>query len=90
MDNDYEVSSTADRFKSFIYDRDRLLKSADYFEKIKPEEAGVVNERLEKKHKAAQAKKAASAAAAAAKPKESPPPQQQPPKPPEGPQGQAS
>ena len=94
MDNDYEVSSTADRFKNFIYDRDQLLKSADYFEKIKPEEAGVVNERLEKKNKAAQAKKAAAAAAAAAKPKETPPaqpPQQeQPPKPPEDSQGQAS
>lgn len=88
MDNDYEVSSTADRFKNFIYDRDRLLKSADYFEKIKPEEAGVVNQRLEDKRKAVQAKKAASAAAAA-QPKEAPP-AQQPPKPPEGTQGQAS
>ena len=71
MDNDYELSSS-NRYESMIYDKQKLLKSADYFKQIKPEEAGVVDARLEAKAKKAQA--AAAAKAAAATPPPSPPP----------------
>jgi len=53
MDNQFELSAH-DRFKSMIYDKDQLLKPAEYFEQIKPIEAATVNQRL-----AAKAAKAA-------------------------------
>ena len=65
MDNDYELSSY-DRFGRLIFKKDQLLKSAEYFEKIKPEEAAVVNQRLAAK---------AAKAAASATPKPAVPPQ---------------
>ena len=53
MDNQYELSST-DRWEPMVYDQQRLLKPAEYFERIKPSEAAVVNQRLAaKKAKAA-------------------------------------
>ena len=53
MDNNYELSST-ERFQTMVYDKQRLLKSAEYFQSIKPSEAAVVNARLDaKKAKAA-------------------------------------
>jgi NADH-quinone oxidoreductase subunit I len=53
MDNQYEMSS-ADRFGEMLFNKQKLLKSADYFQQIKPTEAGVVNARLDaKKAKAA-------------------------------------
>lgn len=45
MDNQYELSS-ADRWDSMVYDKQQLLKPAEYFEQIKPSEAAVVNQRL--------------------------------------------
>ena len=63
MDNQYEFAAT-DRFEHMIFHKDKLLKSAEYFQQIKPTEAGVVDQRL-----AAKAAKAASA-----KPASGPPP----------------
>lgn len=62
MDNQYELSST-NRYGSMVYDQQKLLKSAEYFQKIKPTEAATVNQRLEaKKAKAAPAPTAPPAA----------------------------
>ena len=54
MDNQYELSAS-DRFDSMVYDQATLLKSAEYFQQIKPTEAAEVDARL-----AAKAKKAAA------------------------------
>ena len=52
MDNDYELSS-GDR-QHMMFDKQQLLKSADYFKQIKPTEASTVDQRLAaKKAKAA-------------------------------------
>ena len=59
MDNKFELGAY-DRFQSLMFPKDKLLKSAEYFNAIKPTEAGTVNARL-----AAKAKKAAPAVAAA-------------------------
>ena len=45
MDNQYELSST-DRFGEMALDKQKLLKSADYFRSIKPTEADTVDARL--------------------------------------------
>ena len=58
MDNQYELSAP-DRAGAMVFDKEELLKSADYFKQIKPTEAAVVDQRL-----AAKAKKAAPSAAA--------------------------
>src|SRR3989338_5792838 len=44
MDNQYELSST-DRWEPMVYDQQRLLKPAEYFERIKPSEAAEVDVR---------------------------------------------
>ena len=59
MDNKYEMASP-DRAKSMIFDKQELLKSADYFRQIKPTESAVVDQRL-----AAKAKKPEAPAAPA-------------------------
>ena len=56
MDNEYELS-TPDRFGRLIFDKEKLLKSNEYFQKIKPTEAATVDARL-----AAKQAKAAPAA----------------------------
>ena len=66
MDNQYEFSST-DRYKPLVFDKNALLKSADYFRKIKPTESATVDQRLE-------AKKAKAAPAPAAPPATPQPP----------------
>jgi NADH-quinone oxidoreductase subunit I len=58
MDNQYELSDY-NREEAMLFGKDKLLKSAEYFEKIKPSEAAVVNQRL-----AAKAKKPAAPAPA--------------------------
>jgi NADH-quinone oxidoreductase subunit I len=69
MDVDFEVSS-ADRFKDFMFDREHLAKSNEYYHQIHPTEAAEVDARLnadrEKARAAATAKAAADAAKAAA------------------------
>ncbi|MBI3021014.1 MAG: 4Fe-4S binding protein [Candidatus Omnitrophica bacterium] len=45
MDNEYELSAS-DRYEHMIFDKHKLLKSADYFQKIKPTEAATVDARL--------------------------------------------
>ncbi len=52
MDNDFELS-THDRFASLTFDKERLLKPAEYFAKIHPAEAAVVDARLAAKKKPA-------------------------------------
>ena len=52
MDNDFELSAY-DRYESLVFDQQRLLKPAEYFEKIHPAEAAVVNARLAAKKKPA-------------------------------------
>ena len=53
MDNEFELSAH-DRTQSMVFDKTRLLKSAEYFERIKPTEAAVINQRLAAKAKQAQ------------------------------------
>jgi len=58
MDNQYELSAS-DRYEHMIFDKQKLLKSADYFRTIKPTEAATVDMRLAaKKAKAAPAQPA--------------------------------
>lgn len=45
MDNQYELSSH-DRAASLVFDKAKLLKSAEYFQRIKPTEAATVDARL--------------------------------------------
>ncbi len=45
MDNQYELSAH-DRYQSMLFDKQKLLKSADYFASIKPTEAATVDTRL--------------------------------------------
>ena len=71
MDNDYELSA-GDRYAHMLFDLKKLLKPNEYFQKIKPEEAATVDERM--------AAKQAKAAAKAQPPPGSPPGSQPPPK----------
>ena len=80
MDNDYEKSQYG-RFKELVLRLPDLLKSNEYYHKIKPTEATQVDAKLKAEAEEKAAKKAAAAAAAAAKaaaaaaaPKPSPPP----------------
>ena len=58
MDNEYELASTG-RTTDMLFKKERLLKSNEYFQKIKPEEAAVVDRRLAAKQpKAPEAKTA--------------------------------
>ena len=57
MDKVYEMAS-GERVEDMLYRKDKLLKSNDYFQSIRPVESSVVDARL-----AAKAKKAASPAA---------------------------
>ena len=45
MDNDYELS-TPDRFGRLVFDKEQLLRPNEYFQKIKPSEAAVVDARM--------------------------------------------
>ncbi len=65
MDNQYELSDT-DRFGRMVFDKQKLLRSNEYFQQIKPTEAGVVDARL--------AAKKAKASAPEAKPTPPSPP----------------
>ena len=62
MDQEFELSAY-DRQQSMTHTKDRLLKSAEYFQQIRPTEAAVVDARL-----AAKAKKAPPAAPAVPSP----------------------
>src|SRR5262249_7778498 len=62
MDNDYEKSQY-DRFDDLVEHLPQLLKSNEYYNKIKPTEAGAVDAKLK-----AEAEKKAKKAAPAAKP----------------------
>ena len=55
MDNQYELSTT-DRYEPLLFNKEKLLKSADYFQQIKPTESAAVEARLAPKRKAAEAK----------------------------------
>ena len=68
MDNQYELSSH-DRFEPLVFDKQQLLKSADYFKTIKPTESAVVEQRLAPKR----AKAAAEAKPAPPVPPQAPP-----------------
>ena len=54
MDNQYELSAT-DRYEPLVFDKQTLLKSADYFQQIKPTEASTVDARLAAKKAKTQA-----------------------------------
>ena len=63
MDNTYEFSAS-ERFKGMVFDQQKLLKSNEYFQQIKPTEAAIVDQRMAaKKAKTADAKPAPPAAA---------------------------
>lgn len=59
MDNEYELSDYG-RGREMNFTKEKLLKSADYFRKIHPEEATVVDKRLEGKKKPPPSPSAAS------------------------------
>ncbi len=59
MDNQYEFSSS-DRVKQMVFDKQRLLKSAEYFQQIKPTESATVEQRLAPKRAKAAASQAPS------------------------------
>lgn len=61
MDHDFEIAN-ADRHTKLLFDKDTLLKSNEYFHKIRPTDATEIDARLKE---AADKKKAAEAAAAA-------------------------
>lgn len=69
MDNQYEMSST-ERFGEMLFNKEKLLRSNEYFQKIKPEEAKVVDARM--------AAKAAKAQAPTPQPPQTPPEAQPP------------
>ena len=71
MDHDFEIAN-ADRHDKLLYHKDDLLKSNEYFRKIRPTNASAVDAR---RHEAEEKKKAAAAAVAAkaAAPKPTPP-----------------
>src|SRR3990167_5616056 len=48
MDNQYEFSAS-DRYEHMMFDKNKLLKSAEYFKQIKPTEAATVDQRLNAK-----------------------------------------
>ena len=77
MDNQYEFAAT-ERFGEMAFSKEKLLKSAEYFQSIKPEEAATVDARLAAK-KAKEQKAAASAPPQAQLPQ--PPPAAPPPQP---------
>jgi NADH-quinone oxidoreductase subunit I len=66
MDNQYELSGEG-RFEDMVFHKDQLLKSNEYFQRIKPTEAATVDQRLA-------TKRPKPAPAAAAPPTGSPPP----------------
>lgn len=71
MDHNFEIAS-ANRQDDLLLHRDDLLKSNDYFNKIRPTDAAVIDSKraeAEAKKKAAEQAAAAKAAAAAAAPK---------------------
>ncbi|MBI3313428.1 MAG: 4Fe-4S dicluster domain-containing protein [Candidatus Omnitrophica bacterium] len=85
MDHQFEIASTTDRQTKLLYDKEALLKSNEYFHKIRPTDAEAIDNRrreAEEKKKAA-AEAAAKAAAERAKQaaQQPPPAQQQQPKP---------
>ena len=49
MDNEYELASTG-RAADMLFKKERLLKSNEYFQRIKPEEAATVDRRLAAKN----------------------------------------
>lgn len=73
MDNQYELS-TPDRFGQLVFNKEHLLKSADYFKQIKPTECAVVDQRLNAKKAKTTDAKAESAATKANPPQPPPPP----------------
>jgi NADH-quinone oxidoreductase subunit I len=85
MDHEFEIASPT-RNQTLLYHRDDLLKSNEYFHKIRPNDADVVDKKLAEaaaKKKAAEEAAKAAAAAKAAQAAQTPPPQ--PPAPPQNP-----
>ena len=77
MDHEFEIANT-NRQEKLLFHRDDLLKSNDYFNKIRPTDACAIDTRrreAEEKKKAAEAAAAAKAAAAAAQAAQQPPKQ---------------
>ena len=64
MDQDYELSTTGNRFDTLVLRKAQLLKSNEYYHSIHPTEAGETDARLLEDR----LKKEAAAAAKAAKP----------------------
>ena len=62
MDHEFEIA-TQERHQHLLYHKDDLLKSNEYFHKIRPTDAGAIDAR----RREAEEKKKAAAAAAAAK-----------------------
>ena len=53
MDNQYEYAS-GDRYEAMVFTKEKLLRPNEYFQKIKPTEASVVDQRLAAKQTKAQ------------------------------------
>ena len=67
MDHEFELAEYG-RFDELYYTKERLLKSADYFKKIRPTDATRIEEERRKKEAVKKAQEAAKAQAQAAKP----------------------
>lgn len=78
MDHTFELAEYG-RFKDLNYTKERLLKSNDYFYKIRPNDANRIDNERRKKEEAKKAQEAAAKAAQAAKAAATPTPTPTPP-----------
>ena len=77
MDHEFEIASTTERNEKLLFHKDQLLKTNEYFHKIRPTDAEEIDAHrraVEEKKKAAEAAAAAKAAAAKAAAQQTPAP----------------
>jgi hypothetical protein len=72
MDHDFELADY-ERHVSHIYDYNKLMKSTEYYEKIRPHDYAYEEANLTKERQVSKAKKVAAATAAASTPPEQKP-----------------
>ncbi len=73
MDHEFEIANS-ERHKKLLYDKEALLKSNEYFHKIRPTDAAVIDKRRKETEEKKKAAEEAAKAAAAAKAHQPPPP----------------
>ena len=73
MDHEFEIANQ-ERNRNLLFDKDRLLKSNEYFHKIRPTDAADIDKRRREAEEKKKAAAEAAAAAARAKAQAAPPP----------------